>query len=63
MTVDDDYKVEVCLRGLGPQYKSFATYIQTRENMPSFADLVSMLIIEEKSLGDDSLQSKGNSEQ
>ena len=31
--------------------------------MPSFADLVSMLIIEEKSLGDDSLQSKGNSEQ
>ena len=63
VTVDDDDKIEVCLRGLGPQYKSFATSIQTRENMPSFADLVSMLIIEEKSLGDDSLQSKGNSEQ
>ena len=31
--------------------------------MPSFADLVSMLIIEEKSLEDDSSQSKGNSEQ
>ena len=53
-TVDDDDKIEVCLRGLGPQYKSFATSIWTRENMPSFADLVSMLIIEEKSLGDDS---------
>ena len=63
VTVDDDDKIEVCLRGLGPQYKSFATSIQTRENMPSFADLVSMLIIEEKSLGDDSSQSKGNSEQ
>ena len=31
--------------------------------MPSFADLVSMLIIEKKSLGDDSSQSKGNLEQ
>ena len=31
--------------------------------MPSFENLVSMLIIEEKSLGDDFLQSKGNSEQ
>ena len=61
--VDDDDKIEVCLRGLGPQYKPFATSIQTRENMPSFADLVSMLIIEEKSLGDDSSQSKGNLEQ
>ena len=25
--VDDDDKIEVCLRGLGPQYKSFATSI------------------------------------
>ena len=63
VTVDDDDKIEVCLHGLGPQYKSFATSIRTRENMPSFVDLVSMLIIEEKSLGDDSSQSKGNSEQ
>ena len=63
VTVDDDDKIEVCLRGLGPQYKSFAMSIQTRENMPSFADLVSMLIVEEKSLKDDSLQSKGNSQQ
>ena len=25
--VDDDNKIEVCLHGLGPQYKSFATSI------------------------------------
>ena len=29
--VDDDDKVEVCLRGLGPQYKSFKTSIQTQK--------------------------------
>ena len=27
VTVDDDDKIEVCLHGLGPQYKSFATSI------------------------------------
>ena len=62
--VDDDDKVEVCLRGLGPQYKAFKTSIQTRENITNFADLVSMLIIEEKTLGEDqSSQSKNSSEQ
>ena len=54
VTVDDDDKVEVCLHGLGPQYKAFKTSIQTQENIPNFADLVSMLIIEEKTLGEDS---------
>lgn len=54
----------VCLRGLGPQYKAFKTSIQTRENIPNFADLVSMLIIEEKTLGEDqSSQSKNSFEQ
>ena len=28
VTVDDDDKVEVCLRSLGPQYKSFKTILQ-----------------------------------
>ena len=59
--MDDDDKIEVCLRGLGPQYKPFAMSIQTRENLPSFADLVSMLIVEEKSMGESSLQSNKNS--
>ena len=61
--VDDDDKIEVCLRGLGPQYKAFATSIRTRENLPSFSDLVSMLIMEEKSMGESSPQSTKNFEQ
>lgn len=31
VTMDDDNKVDVCIRGLRPQYRSFATSIQTRE--------------------------------
>ena len=62
VTVDDDDKIEVCLRGLGPDYKQFKTSIQTRENIPSFTDVVSMLIVEEKNLGEESTsQSKNNS--
>ena len=61
--VDDDDKIEVCLRGLGPRYKPFATSIRTRENLPSFSDLVSMLIMEEKSMGESSSQSTRNFEQ
>ena len=61
--VDDDDKIEVCLCGLGPQYKLFATSIRTRENLPNFADLVSMLIMEEKSMGESSLLSNRDSEQ
>src|SRR5271170_7486537 len=51
--VDDDDKVEVCLRGLTPVYKQFKTSIRTRENIPSFADLIPMLVVEEKNLGED----------
>ena len=36
VAVNDDDKVEVCLRGLGPQYKAFKTSIQTQENIPNF---------------------------
>ena len=61
--MDDDDKIEVCLHGLGPQYKPFATSIRSRENLPSFADLVSKLIMEEKSMGESSLQSNKNSKQ
>ena len=60
--MDDDDNIEVCLHGLGPQYKPFATSIQTRENLPSFADLVSMLIMAEKSMGESSLQANKNLE-
>src|SRR3569623_589670 len=61
VSVDDDDKVEVCLRGLGPAYKQFKTSIQTRENIPNFADLISMLIIEEKNLGEESSSQGKNS--
>ncbi|MCO5554111.1 hypothetical protein L7F22_007637 [Adiantum nelumboides] len=63
--VEDDDKVEVCLHGLTPVYKQFKTSIQTRENIPCFADLVPMLVVEEKNLGEDSSSSQGknNSEQ
>ena len=66
VTIDDDDKVEVCLCGLGPLYKQFKTSIQTRENIPNFQDLCSMLIVEEKNLlcdQDTSTQPAGNSEQ
>ena len=64
VSVDDDDKVEVCLRGLTPAYKQFKTAIQTRENIPTFADLIPMLVIEENNLGEDSSsQSKNSSEQ
>ena len=56
VAVDDDDKVEACLRGLTPAYKKFKTSIQNRENIPSFSDLIPMLVIEEKNLGEDSSQ-------
>ena len=60
--VDDDDDSEVCLRGLVPQYKPFAMSIQTRKNLPSFAIWVSILLMEEKSMGESSLQSNKNLE-
>ena len=64
VVVEDDDKVEVCLHGLTPAYKQFKTSIQTRENIPNFSNLISMLIIEEKNLGEDSSsQPKDTSEQ
>ena len=53
VTVEDDDKVEVCLCGLTLAYKPFKTSIHTWENIPSFLDLILMLIIEEKNLGED----------
>ena len=48
MTVEIKDKVEVCLYGLTPEYKQLRTSIQTRENIPTFNDLASLLIVEEK---------------
>ena len=57
--IDDDDKVESCLCGLTTSYKQFKTSIQTQENFPSFDDLIPMLIIEEKNLGEDASSSQG----
>ncbi|MCO5606371.1 hypothetical protein L7F22_060559 [Adiantum nelumboides] len=53
VAVDDDDKVEECLRGLGNAYKQFKTSIPTRENIPHFLELSSLLVVEEKSLIDE----------
>ncbi|MCO5586121.1 hypothetical protein L7F22_040061 [Adiantum nelumboides] len=52
--VEDGDKVEICLRGLTPAYMQFKTSIQKNENIPCFADLVPMLVVEEKNLDEDS---------
>ena len=46
VTIDDDDKVEVCLCGLTLAYNQFKTSIQDRENILSFVDLFSLLVIE-----------------
>ena len=62
--MEDGDLVSVCLNGLGKEYKPFKTSITIRENVPNFRDLVSMLIVEEKTLNEDSsTQNKNNVEQ
>jgi hypothetical protein len=62
--VDDDDLVSICLNGLGKEYKPFETSITIRENVPNFRDLVSMLIVEDKTLNEDYFtQNKNNVEQ
>ncbi len=64
VSVDDDDLVSVCLNGLGKEYKPFKTSITVKENVPNFQDLVSMLIVEEKTLNEDCFtQNKNNVEQ
>jgi hypothetical protein len=64
VSVDDDDLVNVCLNGLGKEYKPFKTSITVMENVPNFRDLVSMLIVEEKTLNEDySTQNKNNVKQ
>jgi len=64
VSMDDDDLVSICLNGLGKEYKPFKTSITVKENVPNFRDLVSMLIVEEKTLNEDySTQNKNNVEQ
>jgi hypothetical protein len=61
VSMDDDDLVIVYLNELEKEYKLFKTSITVRENVPNFRDLVSMLIVEEKTLNEDySTQNKNN---
>ncbi|MCO5613072.1 hypothetical protein L7F22_067346 [Adiantum nelumboides] len=62
VTVDDDDKMEACLHGLGNAYNYFKTSICTRENIPYFLELSSLLVVEERSFIDDGvIQTRRNS--
>ncbi|MCO5548207.1 hypothetical protein L7F22_001664 [Adiantum nelumboides] len=53
VAVDDDDKVEACLRGIGNAYKQFKSNIRTQEDIPHFLELSLLLVVEGKSLIDD----------
>ena len=57
--VEDDDKVEVCLHGLTLTYKKLKSSIQTRENILRSANLILMLVVEEKNRGEDASSSQG----
>ncbi|MCO5599573.1 hypothetical protein L7F22_053679 [Adiantum nelumboides] len=48
VAVDDDDKVEACLRGLGNAYKQFKTSIRTRENIRHFLELSSCWLLRKR---------------
>ena len=59
VAVEDDDIVRACLDGLGDDYKTFRLSMNTRDDIPEFTDLISMLILEEKNLGLDTSSSQG----
>ena len=48
---DEEEMVQICLGGLAPKYKLIWTTIYTREKLPSFFDLESMILVEENHIG------------
>ena len=59
VAVEDDDIVCACLDGLGEEYVHFRSSMNTRDDIPEFTDLISMLILEEKNLGLDASSSQG----
>lgn len=47
VVVDDDDVLRACMNGLRNEYKQFKTSIRVRENIPSFNDLIFLMISEE----------------
>ncbi|RYA72208.1 hypothetical protein DD595_25295, partial [Enterobacter cloacae complex sp. 4DZ3-17B2] len=63
VSVEDDDIVRACLDGLGDEYVHFRSSMNTRDDIPVFQDLISMLILEEKNLDTSSSHGRNNSEQ
>ena len=63
--VEDDEIVCAMLEGLGDAYSNFKSSMNTRDDVPGFTELTSMLIREEKNLGlaPSSSQSKNSFDQ
>ena len=59
VAVEDDDIIRACLDGLGEEYVHFRSSMNTRDDIPEFTDLISMLILEEKNLGLDASSSQG----
>ena len=59
VAVEDDDIVRACLDGFGDDYKTFRSSMNTRDDIPQFTDLISILILEEKNLGLDASSSQG----
>ena len=49
--IDEDEMVQVYLEGLAQMFGSFRMVVCTREKMPSFFNLQSMLLVEENHVG------------
>ena len=47
VSVEDDDVVRACLDGVGDEYVHFRSSMNTRDDIPEFTDLISMLILEE----------------
>ena len=50
VTVDDDDVVRACLDGLGDDYVHFRSSMNTRDDIPEFTVLISMLILRRRTL-------------
>ena len=51
MNIDEGEMVHICLEELASKFGTFRTVVCTRENMSSFFDLQSMLLVEENHAG------------
>ena len=51
VNIEEDEMLQVCLGGLASKFGALRTTVCMRENMPSFFELQSMLLVEENHVG------------